>query len=43
MFENVNAALAHVSERMDIPMDEWVRHSGVLKDLFTQRRIDDYS
>jgi DNA repair protein NreA len=42
-FETLNEALQHVSKVMDIPMDNWIRHSGVLTDMMTQRRIDDYT
>ncbi|MGD0057458.1 MAG: Nre family DNA repair protein [Methanomassiliicoccales archaeon] len=36
-------ALGHISKRMDIPIYTWIRHSGVLKDIIFQRRIEDYA
>ncbi len=41
-FETLNQALQHVTSRMDIPLETWIRHSGVLTDMMTQRRLDDY-
>lgn len=42
-FETVGEALSHVSSKMSIPLERWIAASGVLKDLFTQRRLDDYA
>lgn len=42
-FETMREALDHVAGRMDIPMETWVRNSGILTDMFTQRRLDDYA
>ena len=42
-FGTLNEALAHLGERMDIPVSTWMKHSGVLKDLIYQRRIDDFA
>lgn len=41
-FETLQQALAHISGRMEIPMDTWIANSGILRDYLTQRRIDDY-
>lgn len=41
-FTTLDQALAYVQTRMDIPMSTWTRHSAILRDLKTQRRIDDY-
>jgi len=41
-FETLQQALAHISGKMDIPMDTWIKNSGILRDYLTQRRIDDY-
>lgn len=41
-FETLQQALAHISGRMEIPMETWIANSGILRDLLTQRRIDDY-
>jgi hypothetical protein len=42
-FGTLIEALAHLGERMDIPVSTWMKHSGVLKDLIYQRRIDDFA
>lgn len=41
-FTTLDQALAYVQTRMDIPMSTWTKHSAILRDLKTQRRIDDY-
>ncbi|NLI74066.1 MAG: hypothetical protein GX369_04755 [Euryarchaeota archaeon] len=41
-FETLQQALAHISGRMEIPMETWIAHSGILRDFLSQRRIDDY-
>jgi hypothetical protein len=41
-FESMPAALQHVTTRMDISLDRWIRASAVLTDMMTQRRLDDY-
>jgi hypothetical protein len=41
-FESMNQALQHISSRMDIPMETWIRSSGIMTDMLTQRRLDDY-
>lgn len=42
LFETMDAAFAFIDSRMDIKKDGWVRNSSVLKDFYTQRRIEDY-
>ncbi|MDD1768908.1 MAG: Nre family DNA repair protein [Methanomassiliicoccales archaeon] len=42
-FPSLEDALGHISKRMDIPLSTWIRHSGVLKDIIYQRRIEDYA
>jgi hypothetical protein len=42
-FPSLEEALGHIGRRMDIPLSTWIRHSGVLKDLIFQRRIEDYA
>ncbi|TQS82516.1 hypothetical protein A3206_01990 [Candidatus Methanomassiliicoccus intestinalis] len=41
-FETLNDALNHVGSKMSIPVNQWIANSGILKDMFTQRRLDDY-
>ena len=41
-FETLNDALNHVASKMSIPIKQWIANSGILKDMFTQRRLDDY-
>jgi hypothetical protein len=41
-FETLNEALQHVTSRMDIDLETWIRHSGILTDMMTQRRLEDY-
>jgi hypothetical protein len=41
-FESLNQALQHIVSHMDIPLETWIKNSGVLTDMFTQRRLDDY-
>lgn len=41
-FGSLEAALAHVQGRFDIPMERWTRNSFVLKDSRFQRRLGDF-
>jgi len=41
-YDNMEAALKHVDRVMDIPRERWIAYSGILRDWFTQRRLDDY-
>ncbi len=41
-FDTLKESLNFISTRMDIPMDRWIRTSGVLKDMLHQRRIEDF-
>ncbi len=41
-YETLEQALVHLERRMDIPLSRWKRNSAVLKDLTTQRRLDDF-
>ncbi|MCQ2070102.1 MAG: Nre family DNA repair protein [archaeon] len=41
-FDTMDKALTFIEGIMDLKRDVWIRNSGVLKDWFTQRRIDDY-
>lgn len=42
-FSSLEQALGHIGKRMDIPLSTWIRHSGILKDIIFQRRIEDYA
>ncbi|MCK5037725.1 MAG: hypothetical protein KAS16_01385, partial [Thermoplasmata archaeon] len=41
-FDTLKESLDHISKGMDIPMDRWIKTSGVLKDMLHQRRIEDF-
>ncbi len=42
-YESLDQALQHVDHVMDIPRQRWLFNSGVLKDMLTQRRLDDFN
>lgn len=35
-------SLAHISTRLDVPMQKWINNSGFLRGLLYQKRIEDY-
>jgi len=41
-YDNLDTALNHVDNVMDIDKKTWIHNSGVLRDFMTQRRIEDY-
>ena len=41
-FNTLKESLDFISTRMDIPMDRWIRTSGILKDMLYQRRLEDF-
>ncbi len=41
-YDTLEKAMDHVDRVMEIPKKTWINHSGVLKDWYTQRRIEDY-
>lgn len=41
-FDTLEKALCHIDGVMDIPRKVWLNNSGVLKDFYRQRRIDDF-
>ncbi|MFA6804240.1 MAG: Nre family DNA repair protein [Candidatus Methanomethylophilaceae archaeon] len=41
-FDTLEEALTQIEKVMDIPRRTWLKHSGVLRDYMTQRRIEDY-
>lgn len=42
-FERLSEALGHVTTRLDIPLQTWMQHSGLLKDVRRQRRLIDFA
>jgi hypothetical protein len=41
-FNTLNEALLHVSQKMDIPLQRWIKNSAVLKNQLYQKRIEDF-
>ncbi|MDD2626091.1 MAG: Nre family DNA repair protein [Candidatus Methanomethylophilus sp.] len=41
-FDTIDGALGYIDSIMDLKRRTWIKHSGVLTDYFTQRRIEDY-
>ena len=41
-YETLDQALQHVDRVMDIPRERWIHNSSILKDMLTQRRLDDF-
>ena len=41
-FDTLKEALVHVSKKMDIPLQRWIRNSAVLKNQLYQRRLEDF-
>ncbi|MDH7517855.1 MAG: Nre family DNA repair protein [Candidatus Thermoplasmatota archaeon] len=41
-FNTLNEALIHVSQKMDIPIQRWIKNSAVLKNQIYQKRIEDF-
>lgn len=41
-FDTLNEALIHVSDKMDIPLQRWIRNSAVLKNQLFQKRLEDF-
>jgi len=39
----LEAALARIASRFEIPMEYWIQHSNLLQDALFQKRITDYS
>ena len=40
--ESLEAALKHLDRQMDIPRKTWISYSGILKDFYRQRRLEDF-
>ena len=41
-YDTLEKAMCHIDRVMEIPRKVWVNNSGVLKDYYRQRRIDDF-
>ena len=41
-FDSLDKALIYISEKMDIPIQRWIRNSAVLKNQLYQKRIEDF-
>lgn len=41
-FDTLDKAIVHVSQKMDIPLQRWIRNSAVLKDQLYQKRLEDF-
>jgi len=42
MFDTLDNAIVYISEKMDIPIQRWIRNSAVLKNQLYQKRIEDF-
>jgi hypothetical protein len=41
-FDTLDKALFYISEKMDIPLQRWIRNSAVLKNQLYQKRLEDF-
>lgn len=41
-FDTLQKALNHISQKMDIPMQRWIKNSALLKNYLYQKRLDDF-
>ncbi len=41
-FDTLDKAIVFVSQKMDIPLQRWIRNSAVLKDQLYQKRLEDF-
>ena len=41
-FESLNQALIYISNKMDIPLQRWIRNSAILKNQLYQKRLEDF-
>jgi len=41
-FDTLSQALLNISEKMDIPLERWIRNSAVLKNQLYQKRLEDF-
>jgi len=42
-FDTLDKALIFISEKMDIPLQRWIKNSAVLKNILYQKRLEDFS
>ena len=42
-FDTLDQALMFVSEKMDIPLQRWIKNSAVLKSMLYQKRLEDFN
>jgi DNA repair protein NreA len=41
-FDNLENALLFISNKMDIPLQRWIKNSAVLKNQLYQKRLEDF-
>ncbi len=41
-FDTLREALIHASEKMDIPLQRWIKNSAILKNQLYQKRLEDF-
>ncbi len=41
-YDTLDKALKHVGRVMDISIEKWIENSGILRDWYVQRRLEDY-
>ncbi len=41
-FETLDQALIYISNKMDIPLQRWIRNSAILKNQLYQKRLEDF-
>jgi len=41
-FDTLDKAIVYVSQKMDIPLQRWIRNSAVLKNQLYQKRLEDF-
>jgi DNA repair protein NreA len=41
-FDTLHEAIVHVSEKMDIPLQRWIKNSAIIKNQLYQRRLEDF-
>jgi len=41
-FDTLDKALIYVSEKMDIPLQRWIKNSAILKNQLYQKRLEDF-
>jgi hypothetical protein len=42
-YDTLEKALIFISEKMDIPLQRWIKNSAVLKNVLYQKRLEDFS